>query len=133
MLPIRPMDRELSLSYRTAPGKGSEMGNEQERLDELLLDLDVFINRFIMLPSIHHSNAVTLWVAATWMKLIEFDAWAYLAITSAEKGSGKTRLLEVMQTVVCRPWFTTMPSPAALYTKIEQSRPTVLLDEVDAV
>jgi hypothetical protein len=102
-------------------------------LSTLLADLDIYINDYIVLPTQEHATAVTLWAAATWMGTAQFDAWSYLAVTSPEKGSGKTRLLEVLATVVRQPWLTAMPSPAALYTQIDQKHPTLLLDEVDAV
>jgi hypothetical protein len=102
--------------------------------DEVLVDLDGFLRRYIVFPSPEHHLAVTLWVASTYVwRSAQFDALPYLAITSPEKGSGKTRLIEVLSLVVDRPWRTSMPSPSALYSKIEQDHPTLLLDEVDAV
>jgi hypothetical protein len=55
-----------------------------------------------------------------------------LAITSAEKESGKTRLLEVFETLVANPWFTGKVSAAVLTRKIDAQHPTLLLDESDA-
>jgi hypothetical protein len=56
----------------------------------------------------------------------------YLSITSAEPGSGKTRLLEVLNLLVRAPWMTGRTSAAALPRKIERDQPTLLLDEGDA-
>jgi hypothetical protein len=64
-----------------------------------------------------------------------FDVGAftpYLAVTSAEKGSGKTRVLDVLRCVVREPLMTTSISPAALARSVEKDRPTLLLDELDA-
>jgi hypothetical protein len=102
-------------------------------LSETLDDVEVFLDDYVVFRSPEQRETVTLWASATWMNPASFDAWAYLAITSPEKGSGKTRLLETLQVLVRDPWLTAMPSPAALYTKIEQDHPTLLLDEVDAV
>ena len=44
----------------------------------------------------------------------------------------KSRLLEVSDLVVARPWFTGRVSAAALVRKIDKERPTLLLDESDA-
>jgi hypothetical protein len=53
-------------------------------------------------------------------------------VTAPEKGCGKTRLLEVLRPVVCRPWFTGHVTTAVLARKIAKDKPTLLLDESDA-
>jgi uncharacterized protein DUF3631 len=55
----------------------------------------------------------------------------YLHVTSATKRAGKTRLLEVLEPLVARPWLTQRVSAAALVRKIDAERPTLLLDESD--
>lgn len=51
---------------------------------------------------------------------------------SAEKRSGKTRLLEVPETIVARAWFAGRVTSAVLARKIQAERPALLLDESDA-
>ena len=78
------------------------------------------------------ADAVTLWVAHTHV----FDAFGctpYLAIASAEKRSGKTRLLEVLELLVREPLPTANISDAALFRVIDERQPTLLIDEVDAI
>ena len=53
----------------------------------------------------YEATAVTLWVMMT-HAIDAFDCVPYLMISSAEKQSGKTRLLEVLEVVVARPWLT---------------------------
>ena len=60
------------------------------------------------------------------------DCTAYLPITSAEKRSGKTRLLDVLALLVARPWLTGRVSAAVLVRKTASEQPTLLLDESDA-
>jgi DNA primase len=60
------------------------------------------------------------------------DSTPYLAITSAEKQSGKSRLLEVLELVVANPWFAGRVTAAVLTRKIDAEQPTLLLDESDA-
>src|SRR5439155_13386826 len=60
------------------------------------------------------------------------DATPYINVTSVEKRSGKSRLLEVLELLVRRPWFTGRTSAAALYRKTHAEGPTLLLDESDA-
>lgn len=46
-------------------------------------------------------------------------------------GSGKSRLLEVLELLVLRPWMNIAPSDAVLYRKVDIDHPTLLVDEVD--
>ena len=65
-----------------------------------------------------------------------FDAFDFsprLAITSAEKRSGKTRLVEVLERIVDKPLFVSGITPAALLRVIEQRAPCMLLDEIDTM
>ncbi len=56
-----------------------------------------------------------------------------LAITSPVKQSGKSRLLDVIETVVPTPWRIERPSEAVLFRRIARETPTVLMDEADTV
>ena len=89
-----------------------------------------FILRFVSLSGAQ-ARTVTLWVAHTHA----FDAancTPYLAVNSAEKQSGKTRLLEILRLLVSRAWFTGRVTAAVLTRKIDAEHPTLLLDESDA-
>ena len=57
----------------------------------------------------------------------------YLAITSPDRQCGKTRLMEVLELLVARPWLIELPSEAVLYRTIHGSVPTLLWDEIDTV
>lgn len=88
--------------------------------------------RYVVFPSEHEAIAVTLWAAHAWA-VEAADVTPYLAITSAEKRSGKSRTLDVLEQLVPRPWRAITPSDAVVFRKIDADRPTLLLDEVDAV
>lgn len=60
-----------------------------------------------------------------------FEIIPYLAINSAEKRCGKSRLLEILNRLVQRAWLTSRTSTAALIRKIADDRPSLLLDESD--
>jgi hypothetical protein len=90
-----------------------------------------FVRRFVVLSS-SQALAVALWTAHTYV-YAAFDCSPYLAVTSAEKRSGKSRLLDVLELVVARPWPIVNPSEAVVYRKIARDAPTLLLDEVDAI
>ena len=96
----------------------------------LLTDIRTFVRRFVVLTD-DQACAVSLWVAHTWA--IDFAyCTPYLNVHSPEKRSGKTRLLEVLDTIVATPWLTGGTSKAALVRKIDAAAPTLLLDESDA-
>jgi Protein of unknown function (DUF3631) len=59
------------------------------------------------------------------------DFTPYININSAVMRSGKTRLLEVFELFVAKPWLTSRVSPAVLIRKVAKQRPTLLLDESD--
>jgi hypothetical protein len=97
---------------------------------DLLSTVEQYIRRYVVLPGIAYLP-IALWVIAT-HAAERFDCFPYLALMSATKRSGKTRLAEVLENLVHRPWRATAPSPAALYRMLEQG-PTLLLDEVEAL
>jgi hypothetical protein len=116
-------DGLLTLFEKT-PAWKSETGAE-------ILDAVVrFVRRFVSLTE-SQARAVALWVAHT-HAFDAADCTPYLAVHSAEKQSGKTRLLEVLRLLVFRPWFTGRVTADVLKRKIHAEQPTLLLDESDA-
>ncbi len=98
----------------------------------LLERVGALIARYIVLPSGEAKTVLALFVLHTWA-IEAAHSTPYVAIVSAEKQSGKTRLLEVMALVVREPWHTASTTEAALFRKIETVEPTLLLDEIDAI
>ena len=96
----------------------------------LLDEIEGFVRRYVLLDP-NELVVVALWVAHT-HAFEAAEATPYLQITSATKLSGKTRLLEVLELIVNRPWFTGRTTAAALQRKINEEKPTLLLDESDA-
>jgi hypothetical protein len=95
---------------------------------------EAFLARFVCFPSEHTRVAATLWVAHTYL-LEQFDSTPRLAFLSPEPGSGKTRALEVIGSMVRRPIHAVHCTPAALFRAVgdTEHRPTILFDEVDTV
>jgi hypothetical protein len=62
-----------------------------------------------------------------------FDFTPYLHVFSAEKRSGKSRLLDVFELLVKNPWRDSGATEAVLFRKIERDKPTLLSDEIDTV
>lgn len=103
---------------------------EEGVLAELLDRVDVELARYISFPSTKARHAVTLWVAHT-HTIDAFESTPRLALLSAEKGSGKTRTLEVLELLVPNPLHTVNVSAAALFRKVSEGKCTLLLDEAD--
>ena len=97
---------------------------------QMVSDIERFIRRFVVLPDAAYLS-VAVWVLGTHAAQ-SFECFPYLALLSPAKRCGKTRLLEVLETLVCHPWRGTAPSPAALYRMMTEA-PTLLLDEVEAL
>jgi Protein of unknown function (DUF3631) len=97
--------------------------------DEILDVVFSFVTRFVSLSEAQ-AGVVALWVAHTHC-LEAADCTPYLSVNSAEKQSGKTRLLEVLELLVFEPWLTGRLSSAVLARKIDAKHPTLLLDESD--
>ena len=89
-----------------------------------------FIRRFLILPELAYLP-LAVWIVATHLAEV-FDVFPYLALNSAVKRCGKTRVLEIQNLLCPRPWFGTSPSCAALFRMMENS-PTLLLDEIEAL
>ncbi|MFJ6185062.1 DUF3631 domain-containing protein [Streptomyces sp. NPDC092295] len=100
----------------------------------LLSEVEAFHRRFNVFPSDEAFTAVTLWDAHAHL-LDAFESTPRIAFLSPEPGSGKTRALEIIQTLVPRPMITTDVSPAALFRSVSdtEARPVILLDEIDTV
>jgi hypothetical protein len=96
----------------------------------LLGEIADFIRRYVVLTP-DQVNATALWVLHT-HAIEAADATPYLHITSPEKRSGKTRLLEVLDLLAARPWFTGRVTAAVLQRRLERDHPSLLLDETDA-
>lgn len=104
---------------------------EPAKLEALLSCISTFLRRYVVVTA-EQTTALSLWIVHTWT-FEAADSTPYIAVTSAEKRSGKTRLLEVMERLVREPLPTANISDAALFRAIAQLTPTLLLDEVDAI
>ncbi|MBI4305245.1 MAG: DUF3631 domain-containing protein [Chloroflexi bacterium] len=114
-----------SLGRRTRVSKMTAMS-----LAAILDGIAELTRRYLVMGE-HERVAIALWVVHTWT-CAAADVTPYLQITSAEKRSGKTRVLEVLSLIVWKPWMTGHVSAAVLVRRIARDTPTLLLDESDA-
>ena len=100
-------------------------------LDPLLGEVEAFYRRFLATLSDDHFAILAAWTAHTYVCDLAY-ATPYLHVTSAERGSGKSRLLEVANLLTYRPALTVNVSGAALFRELDSGDVvTLLLDEVD--
>ena len=96
---------------------------------KLLHELCHALGEYLVLPS-DGVEILALWALHTHA----FESFAHsprLAITSPEKGCGKTTTLDVLGELVARPLPTSNASVAAVFRIIEMAAPTLLIDEAD--
>ncbi|MFB7208245.1 DUF3631 domain-containing protein [Streptomyces sp. NPDC056255] len=100
----------------------------------LLAEVEAFHRRFNVFPTEAAYVAVALWDAHAHL-LDAFDSTPRLAFLSPEPGSGKSRALEIVETLVPQPMVAVNASAAALFRAVSASegRPTILFDEIDTV
>lgn len=97
-----------------------------------LLDrVHAFLTEHMAFTLPEQADAVTLWVAHTHAMSVA-ECTPRLSIQSAEKQSGKTRLLELLDLLCYKPMPVASISQAAMYRVIEDGV-TLLIDEVDTV
>jgi len=100
-------------------------------LDELLVEAAALVRSFVVVTEAQ-ATIIALWVAHA-HTVAAADTTPYLAVTSAEKRSGKSRLLEVLAQLVPYPIEAANISEAALFRAISGEHPaTLLFDEIDA-
>ncbi|MEU7963723.1 DUF3631 domain-containing protein [Streptomyces sp. NPDC049097] len=100
----------------------------------LLGEVEAFHRRFNVFPHEAAYVAVTLWDAHAHL-LDCFDSTPRLAFLSPEPGSGKSRALEIVETLVPHPMVAVNASAAALFRAVSgaDGRPTILFDEIDTI
>lgn len=106
-----------------------------DRSGEVILDETyAFIGQFVSYPSDHARIAHTLWLAHT-HSMDSWESTPRIAFLSPEPGSGKTRALEISETLVPRPVESINASPAYIFRRVSAAEgpPTILFDEIDTI
>ncbi|CAM5226452.1 DUF3631 domain-containing protein [Streptomyces avidinii] len=117
-----------------APADTTEAQEQGPEGAAVLDAVEAFHRRFNVFPSEAAYVAVVLWDAHAHL-LDTFDATPRIAFLSPEPGSGKSRALEIVETLVPAPMVAVNASPAALFRAVSggEGRPTILFDEIDTV
>jgi hypothetical protein len=97
---------------------------------DVLDEIQATVHRYLVLTD-EQEKMLAVWVVHTWTW--EWSEYTpYVSLVSATMREGKTRVMEVMQTMVAKPTIAANMSTASLYRMIDEQHPTLFLDEVDA-
>ena len=110
------------------------VGECSSSLSQILDETEQYLSRFVAYPSEHARIAHVLWIAHTHC-MDEWDSTPRIVFASPEPESGKTRALEITETLVPRPIESVNATPAYLFRKVsdDEGSPTILYDEIDTV
>jgi hypothetical protein len=99
----------------------------------LLVSMHEAIYRdYLIFPSTGLPLVVALWGIGTHM-FNAFDTYPYLIVSSPAKKCGKTRLAELLEMLSAKGFMNVNISEAALFRKIARDKPTLILDEAEAL
>lgn len=130
--PAKPK-RDASPPPAAAAADDDDFGDVADEPGHWVLDdLRGWLTSYVAYPSAAYADAVVLWAAHTHL-LDQCASTPRLALLSPEPGSGKTRTLELLELVARRGRHVMSMSPAVLYRLVDAERPTLLVDEVDAL
>lgn len=90
------------------------------------------LDTYVAFPSPEARDAVVLWIAHAHV-YDSFESTPRLSVVSTEPGSGKSRVLELIEHMTPKPLYALNITPGVLWHEIENVSPTVLLDEVDTI
>lgn len=98
---------------------------EPELVEEEIMD---FVQDYLVVQDPHHATVISAWILHTWLK-DAFTTYPYLYFLG-DKGTGKTRALEILSELAHRPLFSVNVSEASLYRMIDLYDVSYLIDEI---
>lgn len=110
------------------PDNGTEVDNTARVLDTI----EEIFQDYVIFPDEFSRDAVILWVAHAHV-FYAFESTPRLSVSSSEPGSGKSRVLEIIEHLVPNPLNAVYMTPGVMWRSIEHTAPTILLDEVDTI
>lgn len=106
-------------------------GNDPVSADQMLYRLARFFRQYLHCTP-EQLAVLSLWTVHTHC-IAAAHATPYLSIGSVQKQSGRTLCLRLLSLVCVHPWYVSGPRAGVLIRKVAAERPTVLLDECQAV
>ena len=104
-------------------------GNNHETPNDIFTIIRSYIERFIFLKKQETYSLLALWVMGTYLYRV-FRYFPYIHL-NAEKGSGKTMLMEVMAPICFNGQISANSTEAVIFRDIQNNSPTLFLDELE--
>ena len=104
-------------------------GSFKVQATSIFEDIRKYLCRFIYFVDPVHLDYLALWAMGTYVFMI-FRYFPYVWVT-AEKGSGKTLLMEVLREIVFNGELLSNPTEAVVFRDVEYNKITMLLDEIE--
>jgi hypothetical protein len=132
LLSARATHNRSADSLSAAPLEAQDMNPSIQKSTDpsaLLSDLRDVIKRYVVLPELA-AETLALWVVHTYAFTLR-QVTTYIGVVSPEKRCGKTTLLELLGGLANRSLTAANISPSAMFRVIEETQPTLLIDEAD--
>jgi len=128
---FRKRKRTKKESARAMLFKDHEPWEEPINGAELLEEIKNLILKYVCIPE-KAADTIAAWSVCTWLRE-EVDFAPILNLRSPTKRSGKTLLLDILKTIVYRPFLTfgSLASPPVIFRATEEHKPTFLFDEAE--
>lgn len=104
-------------------------GKEAVNISALYQKIYDYITRFIRFPDKAYPAYLSLWLMGTYLFMI-FRYYPYVWL-NAEKGSGKTLLMEILSAVAFNGELITNPTESVIFRDISNNLITMFIDEVE--
>jgi hypothetical protein len=99
---------------------------------DALHSVERILDTYIVFPSREARDAVSLWIAHAHV-FFAFESTPRLSVSSREPGSGKSRVLEIIEHLVPSPLYGLNITPGVMWHSIEHTAHTMLIEEVDTI
>lgn len=125
--------KHRSLDYSLLSPQAIERFLDGETIEPLQLYLDIraYVNRFVYFTDDRYLDLLTTWCMGTYLFPV-FRHYPYLWL-NAEKGSGKTTVLEIIRPICFNGQMLVSPTPAVLFREVSANRVTLLIDEFEGM
>ena len=127
--PVRAAMEPNSTSSTQSSKNPSIQQSKNPDSHALLNDLRDLIKRYVVLPELS-AEALALWVVHTYAFTLR-EVTTYIGVVSPEKRCGKTTLLELLRALAHESVAAANISPPALFRVIQETQPTLIIDEAD--
>jgi len=104
-------------------------GSHEVNIPALYEKIYAYVKRFIHFPDEAYLSYLSLWIMGTYVFMI-FRYYPYVWL-NAEKGSGKTLLMEILSSIAFNGDLNTNPTESVIFRDISNNRITMFIDEVE--